>query len=57
LADSIFVAYADPCSKTEELCREAVRQGKSVFTIRDDLNAHLLGLGARSIQSDIATFA
>jgi predicted Rossmann fold nucleotide-binding protein DprA/Smf involved in DNA uptake len=51
LADSIFVAYAHPGSKTEELCRELLGWKKTVFALESDLNANLFGLGAQAVRA------
>ena len=51
LADTVFVAYADPGGKTEQFCREIVSWGKQLYTFEVGANANLLELGARSIQS------
>ncbi|MGO8747185.1 MAG: hypothetical protein ACLQNE_14460 [Thermoguttaceae bacterium] len=34
IAKEIFVAHATPQSKTEELCRELLAQGRQVYTFR-----------------------
>jgi predicted Rossmann fold nucleotide-binding protein DprA/Smf involved in DNA uptake len=49
LADSMFVAYAHPGSKTEELCREVLGWKKPVYTLETDFNANLRGLGAQAV--------
>ena len=49
LADSIFVAYAEPHSKTEFFCREIIAWRKPLFTLADPANENLLALGARPI--------
>ena len=46
LADWVFVAYAEPNGKTEQLCREVVAWGKPLYTLESDANAHLTGMGA-----------
>ena len=50
LADSVFVAYAHPGSKTEELCRELLGWKKPVFALESDLNANLFLLGAQPVR-------
>jgi predicted Rossmann fold nucleotide-binding protein DprA/Smf involved in DNA uptake len=48
LADKIFVAYAEPNSKTEYFCRELVAWGKPLYTLGVDTNQNLLSLGAKA---------
>ena len=47
LADKIFVAYAEPNSKTEFFCREIIAWGKPLITW--DGNDNLVALGARPV--------
>ena len=47
LADKIFVAYAEPNSKTEFFCREIIAWGKPLITW--DGNDNLVALGARLV--------
>jgi predicted Rossmann fold nucleotide-binding protein DprA/Smf involved in DNA uptake len=49
LADRIFVPYAAPSSKTEQLCREIISWGKSVDTFDHAANDNLVALGARPL--------
>lgn len=49
LADRIFVAYAEPLSKTEGLCRDIIAWGKPLYTLESNANAHLMALGARPV--------
>ena len=51
LADRIFVAYAEPVSKTDFFCREVVGWGKPLYTLADDANANLLELGAKRFEA------
>lgn len=51
LADSVFVAYADPGGKTEQFCREIVSWGKQLYTFEGGANANLLELGAKPVHS------
>ena len=48
LADSTFVAYAAPGSKTERFCHELVTWGKRLYTF--DSNVNLIAMGAQSIK-------
>ena len=52
IADAIFVAYAAPASKTEELCRKALIWGKTVLTFDTPDNGNLTALGAKPVKSD-----
>lgn len=49
LADTIFVAHAEPNSKTEQFCREIVVWGKLIYTLSDDSNGNLFTMGAEPI--------
>ena len=51
LADAVFVAYAHPGSKTEELCREILGWKKTVYALDSDLSANLFALGAQAAWS------
>jgi predicted Rossmann fold nucleotide-binding protein DprA/Smf involved in DNA uptake len=46
LADAIFVAYAEPGSKTEFFCREVVAWGKLLHTLAGHSNQNLIAIGA-----------
>ena len=50
LADRLLIAHAEPDSKTETLCREALTQGKPVFTLDSPDNARLIEFGAVPIE-------
>ena len=52
LAERVFVAYADPGGKTEQLCREVVAAGKPLFTFGSRHNQNLLALGAKVVADD-----
>lgn len=47
LADAIFVAHAEPESKTEQFCREARGWKKPLYTLDGDANTNLLAMGAK----------
>ena len=49
LAERIFIAYAEPDSKTEFFCREIVAWGKPLFTHSSPATANLVALGARPL--------
>lgn len=49
LADVIFVPYASPGGMVEEICAEAARSGKPIFTFEGDPCASLQAVGVRAI--------
>ncbi len=49
LAESVFVAYAEPGGKMEGLCRDVIGWGKPLYTLEGDANANIMALGARAI--------
>jgi predicted Rossmann fold nucleotide-binding protein DprA/Smf involved in DNA uptake len=53
MADRIFIAYAAPGSKTEDLCRKALSWDKTVSTFDTPKNANLVSLGAKTLQVGI----
>lgn len=50
LAARLLIAHAEPSSKTETLCREALTQGKPVFTLNAPDDACLIALDAVPIE-------
>lgn len=52
LADAIFVAYAEPGGKTEQLCRDAIGWHKPLHTFNSDTNANLITIGAKPVNPD-----
>jgi predicted Rossmann fold nucleotide-binding protein DprA/Smf involved in DNA uptake len=52
LADKIFIAYAEPNSKTELFCREIVAWDRPLFTLASDANQNLIALGAKPFTAD-----
>lgn len=50
-ADSIFVPYAVPSGKTEQLCSDFLARGKRVYTLENDANLHLTGAGVQPMTS------
>ena len=52
LADRLLIAHAERGGKTEALCRDALAQGKPVFTLDSPDNAHLMELGAAPIEAE-----
>jgi predicted Rossmann fold nucleotide-binding protein DprA/Smf involved in DNA uptake len=51
LADRIFVPYAAPSSKTEQLCADFLSRGKRLYTLESDANLHLIAAGAQPMTS------
>ncbi len=52
IAKEIFVAHATPASKTEELCRALLAQGRRIYTFDLPGNAALVALGAVPLKPD-----
>jgi predicted Rossmann fold nucleotide-binding protein DprA/Smf involved in DNA uptake len=52
LADAVFIAYADPGGKMEQLCREVIAWGKPLYTFADEANARLIAIGAKTVSVD-----
>ena len=52
LADEIFVAHAEPNSKTKQFCREVLAWQKPLYTLKSDANANLIALGAKQVSPD-----
>lgn len=52
LADYIFIAYAEPRSKTEQFCRDVLAWQKPLYTLNNDANANLVALGGIPITPD-----
>jgi predicted Rossmann fold nucleotide-binding protein DprA/Smf involved in DNA uptake len=52
LADQIFVPYAAPGSKTEQLCMNIIAWGKSLYTVSSDENSNVIALGAHPMSPD-----
>lgn len=50
LASFIFVAYAEPNSKTEHFCRDVVSWQKPLYTLESGTNTNLISLGARPVR-------
>lgn len=51
LADRIFVFYAAPAGKTEQLCREILGWKKPLFTLENVLNRNLIALGVKPLDT------
>lgn len=54
LADAVFIPHAAPGGSLDRLCRDHIAGNKSLWTIDDPTNAHLLALGAQQIAADTA---
>lgn len=52
LADAIFVAYAEPGGKTEQMCRDAIGWHKPLHTFNSDTNANLIAMGVKPVNPD-----
>jgi predicted Rossmann fold nucleotide-binding protein DprA/Smf involved in DNA uptake len=52
LADSFFVPYAAPGSKTEQLCQDLLTAGKKVYTFESEKESGLVKSGAVPIALD-----
>ena len=52
LAIKVFIAYAAPSSKTEQLCMDILKTDKPLFTLNDAYNRPLIDHGAIPIQPD-----
>lgn len=48
----IFVAHAEPSSKTEELCRQILSWQKPLYTFESDYNKNIIDMGARSVKPE-----
>lgn len=51
LATAIFLAHAEPGSKTEALCHQVLQWGKPLYTHRSDLNTNLFSMGVVPLDS------
>lgn len=49
LADMVFVPYASPGSKTEELCKEIIGWGKALYTFDSKYTAGLMEMRAQAV--------
>jgi predicted Rossmann fold nucleotide-binding protein DprA/Smf involved in DNA uptake len=54
LAAQVFVSYADPRSKTENLCRRFVEWNKPLFTFAGEDNSNLVMLGANVLDAEFS---
>lgn len=52
VAGAIFVAHAEPQSKTEQFCREVLAWQKPLYTLAGNANGHLLTMGAKPLRPD-----
>ena len=48
----IFVAHAEPSSKTEELCRQIISWQKPIYTFDSDYNKNLIEMGTCPVNMD-----
>jgi predicted Rossmann fold nucleotide-binding protein DprA/Smf involved in DNA uptake len=49
LADSIFIPYASPNSKTEQFCKALLSWNKPMYTLHAESNANLIALGIKNV--------
>src|SRR6516162_2659668 len=49
LATEVFVAYAAPGGKTEQICRDLIGARKPVFAFDADANARLIAMGCMPV--------
>jgi predicted Rossmann fold nucleotide-binding protein DprA/Smf involved in DNA uptake len=47
LADRIIITFAEPGGKTEQLCKDLLSRGKKVYTLKDEINKNLIGIGVK----------
>lgn len=47
IGDSIFIPYAAPNSKTEQLCKELLSWNKPLYTLQSESNSNLISLGLK----------
>jgi predicted Rossmann fold nucleotide-binding protein DprA/Smf involved in DNA uptake len=52
LSSVVFVAHADPASKTEAFCREILAWQKPIYTFDSDYNKNLIEMGAQPVNMD-----
>lgn len=55
IADSIFISYAAPTSKTEQFCKELLTWNKPMYTLQTESNANLITLGLEPITQENLT--
>lgn len=53
IADKIFIPFAEPHSKTENLCRDLLEKGKTILTFDSGHNKNLIALGAAVIDIEV----
>jgi len=51
LADAIFIPHANPGGRLNAVCRETLAAGRTLWTLDDPANAHLLSAGAKPLKS------
>ena len=52
MSSVIFVAHAEPSSKTEELCRQIISLQKPIYKFDSNYNNNLIKIGARPVNID-----
>lgn len=53
IADTIFIPYAAPKSKTEQFCKELLTWNKPMYTLNSEANANLIALGVKPTTKEI----
>ena len=52
MSAAVFVAHAEPSSKTEELCQQIISWQKPIYTFESDYNKNLIKMGAQPVNID-----
>ena len=52
MSSVIFIAHAEPSSKTEELCWQILSWQKPIYTFESDYNKNIIDMGARPVNVD-----
>jgi predicted Rossmann fold nucleotide-binding protein DprA/Smf involved in DNA uptake len=55
IGDSIFIPYAAPNSKTEQLCKELFAWNKPLYTLPGGTNSNLVRNGCKTVDGLLAT--
>jgi predicted Rossmann fold nucleotide-binding protein DprA/Smf involved in DNA uptake len=56
LADAVFIAYASPNSRTEDLAKQVVAWKKPLLTFSSNDNQNLIKLGAKPIEAFVDSY-
>jgi predicted Rossmann fold nucleotide-binding protein DprA/Smf involved in DNA uptake len=55
LSAGVFVSYAEPGGKTEELCKEILQSGKPLYTFESQYNKAIVEIGAKLVDTATLT--